>query len=277
MTDMSTYRLDDGGIPISYEEGGRPDSLTVVLLHSLGADGRMWNGCLKRLVDEYRVIVPDSRGHGASGPATTASVELWTSDLKRVLDAAAVDAAVLVGVSLGGIQALAFAAQYPSRVSALAVADSFVALPPEVARDRIRRLNDQTINNTMDEFADQYVADTFERPFPPGAEAVRRAIADMDSTSYRTALEACFGVQIEDLLALIEVPTVVMWGDRDTKTPRTLSENIAAGLKDSRLVTIPAAGHLSCVDNPEGFVDEFMTFIAAHCAEPIGLCAQGGH
>lgn len=274
MTGLTAHRLDSGGVSIAYQEGGEPTSQAMVLLHSLGADGRMWDGCLDRLTEDYRVIIPDSRGHGASGPVTTASVELWTTDLERVLDATGTDTAILVGLSLGGIQALAFAAEHPDRVTSLVVADSFAALPREVAREKIRHLNDQAIQGAMAAVADHYLADTFQHPYPPGAEAVRKAIAAMDADSYCAAVEACFGVRIEDRLSRIQAPTLVMWGERDAKTPFALSEQIASAVKDSQLVTIPAAGHLSSVDNPEGFTAEVVAFLA-HQATSVGQ--QEGH
>lgn len=275
----TTYRnakVHDGAC-IAYEDHGSAEFGTLVLLHSLGADGRMWDGCLESLVRDHRVIVPDARGHGASSPAPAASVEEWVDDLEDVLDAAEVDSAVLVGVSLGGIQALSFGAAHPDRVAGLVVADSFAALAPEVAQAKIDYLCDQARRQSMEEVAARYVEETFERPYPAGAEAVRHACAAMDPASYLAAVEACFGAQIVDRLKQVIAPTLVLWGDRDAKTPRALSEQIVAGVKDARLAVIPEAGHLSNVDNPAAFVDELNGFITARCAQPARPMAEGGN
>ena len=66
-------------------------------------------------------------------------------------------------------------------------------------------------------------------------------------------------------------------GDRDSKTPRTLSEQIVAGVKDARLAVVPDAVHLSNVDNREGFVDDLTTVIIERCAIPARLTDDGGH
>lgn len=224
-----------------------------MLLHSLGADGHMWNEVARALAGDRRVVVPDSRGHGRS-PAGAASVDTWTDDLAALLDAADADRVSLVGVSLGGIQAIAFAAAHPTRVRALVVADSFVALPPELARAKIDSLAGAARETLMSTVADRYVADTFVEPVPAGAQAVRRALAGMDPTSYIDAVTACFGVQITHLLADVQAPTLVLWGDRDEKTPAALSTVIHHGIRGSRFATVPDAGHLSNVDNPEAFV-----------------------
>lgn len=265
------------GTELAYDDRGRPGRDALVLLHSLGADGRMWDACVDLLQQEHRVIVPDTRGHGASGPTTETSADLWVHDLHDVLQAAGADRVVLVGVSLGGIQALTYAAAHPETVVGIVVADSFAALPPDIADAKIANLVDQARQQPMALVADQYVADTFEEPYPPGAEQVRRALAAIDSDSYAAAVEACFGARIEDRLAHVTSPALVLWGDRDAKTPRPLSERIVAGLPDARLAVVPDAGHLSNVDNPEGFVALVAAFEAELTARPGLARPEGGH
>lgn len=263
---------------LSYADvGSSAGSTTLVLLHSLGADGRMWDACVAQLEDEYRVIVPDTRGHGRSGVAATSSVQQWVDDLDDVLRESGSGPAVLVGVSLGGIQALAYAAAHPERVAGLVVADSFVALPHEVAQAKIGNLVDQARLEPMASVADQYVADTFQRPHPSGAEAVRLAMAAMDVCSYVAAVEACFAVRIEDRLVAITSPVLVLWGDRDAKTPRALSEEIVAGLSEASLEVVQGAGHLSNVDNPTGFVSFVDAFVSERVALSVRMTAEGGH
>lgn len=246
---------------LSYRDlrsGGDSLSGTIVLLHSLGADGHMWDACLPALSRAYRVIVPDTRGHGSSAPSPTASVERWVEDLHAMLAEADTGPVLMAGVSMGGIQALAYAATYPQGVQALVVADSFAALDPAVAEAKIVAIAGQARSKPMAQVADQYVADTFRPPLPDGAEAVRRALAGMDPTSYIAAAETCFGAQITDLLHKVKAPTRVLWGERDAKTPRPLSEQIARAVPNAHLRVIRDAGHLSNADNPDAFVAEIL-------------------
>jgi 3-oxoadipate enol-lactonase len=273
-----TVRLSAAdGTRLVYRDLGRPDGPALVLLHSLGADGAMWEPCLRSLGREHRLLVPDTRGHGASGPTTATGPEQWVDDLEAVLDDAAAEQVALVGVSLGGIQAVSFAAARPGRVRALVVADSFVALAPEVAAAKTRGLQDQCRAHPMSQVAEQYLADTFQDPHPPGAAAVRRAIAAMDPDSYAAAVAACFGVQVTDRLARVEAPTLVLWGDRDTKTPRALSEAIADGVDGAVLQVVPGAGHLSNIDNPDAFAAAVIAFSAETGARPARVRVEGGN
>lgn len=248
------------GTRLAYQDGGGRQERAVVLLHSLGADGRMWDECRELMPAGLRVVVPDTRGHGASGESAEASVSAWAEDLDEVLASASIARALLVGVSLGGIQALTLAARHPERVGGLVVADSFAALERGVAERKIETLRDRARSAPMDIVAEEYLADTFREPYPPGADCVRRAIAGMDVASYVAAVEACFGADIEGDLPRVKVPTLVLCGDRDTKTPRHLSEYIARQVPNAWLATVPEAGHLSNIDNPEAFVAEVASF-----------------
>lgn len=245
---------------LAYREYGSPEQPTMVLLHSLGTDGRMWDGCIDALASDHRVIVPDCRGHGQSPPSSDVSVESWVDDLQTLLEKLDAYPALLVGVSLGGIQAIAFAAAHPTLVSGLIVADSFTSLPSEVAEAKIRALVDSASSAPMRVVADDYVADTFRMPVPAGAESVRQAISDMETSSYIAAVQACFGIGIDDALGQVESPTLVLWGDRDNKSPRPLSEKIADGIPNAELSVVPDAGHLSNVDNPKAFASFVSSF-----------------
>ncbi|UYM05497.1 alpha/beta fold hydrolase [Solicola gregarius] len=245
---------------LAYREYGEPAQPTMVLLHSLGTDGRMWHDCIDAFVKAHRVVVPDCRGHGLSDASPDASVEHWVNDLHGLLQKIDGYPVLLVGVSLGGIQAIAFAAMHPALVSGIVVADSFASLPRDISEAKIRTLVERATSAPMHVVADEYIADTFESPVPAGAESVRRAIAEMDAASYIAAVRACFGVDIDDELARVQAPTLVLWGDRDNKTPRPLSERLVDGISQAELQVVPDSGHLSNVDNPTAFAHFVSSF-----------------
>lgn len=247
------------GVEIAYDDHGSGSGAStevLVLLHSLGCDSTQWDEVVEHIDPSVRVLVPDARGHGRSGRASDVTIQDWVDDIAAVLVDADVDRAVLVGVSMGGIQALAFALAHPERVRSILVADSFAELDPEVARAKIAAMAGSAEREPMSTVADDYVAATFLEPYPPGAAHVRRAIADIDAASYGASVRACFGVQLLDQISGITCPVRVVWGDRDEKAPRSLSEAIVDAIDDASLGVIPGAGHLSNVDNPEGFASE---------------------
>lgn len=251
------------GRPLAHETWGDGIGTPVVLLHSLGADRTMWQPCRAGLA-RHRLIAVDSAGHGQSVGLAAGAIDLdrWMSDLDTLLSGEPSAASVvLVGVSMGGIQALAYAARRPDRVAAVVVADSFAALPRAVAETKIADQRRLVTEMTMASVAEAYVTATFANPTSAGAELVRRSLSAMDRCDFLASVRAAFDVDIVSSLPHVQAPTLVLWGDRDTKTPRELSESIAAGVPDARLQEIPDAGHLSNLDNPEAFaraVDDFL-------------------
>jgi len=253
-----------GGAPdLAYVDSGGQAGHAVVLLHSLGTDHRVWADCAVALAADHRVLVPDSRGHGESQWAAPLTVEEWVADLDRVLDHAAVRSAALVGVSLGGVQGIAYTAGHAERVTALVVADSFAELEPAVAQAKATGLADRARNDGMADLADFYVTSTFTvDPLPAAAETVRTAIASMSPDAYVASTETCFGARLGSALSRIDLPTLVMWGERDEKTPRALSEHIVRDVPGAAFAVVPRVGHLSNAENPEVFTGLVREFLA---------------
>jgi 3-oxoadipate enol-lactonase len=251
-----------GQPPIGYLDSRPTGDTAVVLLHSLGTDHRLWLPQLDALSGAHRVIAWDSRGHGTSGWREPLSAEDWATDLLQLLDHAQVARAALVGLSMGGIQAIAAAARDPQRVSALVLADTFAELDEDIAQAKISGLAGRARRDGMAHLARSYVDETFTaRPLPTGAEFVRDAIAGMRADAYVASVSACFGARMGERLADVRAPTLVLWGGRDEKSPRALSERIAADIDGAVLREIPDAGHLSNLENPEEFNRNVRTFL----------------
>lgn len=251
-----------GGTPgLGFVDAGPANAPAVVLLHSLGTDHSLWQPQIASLARAHRVLAPDTRGHGRSGWAQPATVGSWVTDLIRVLDEAACDQAVLVGVSMGGIQALATAAEHPTRVRGVVAADTFARLAPDDAQAKTRALVDLARAAGMNALADHYVQTTFTvSPLPAVAEHVRSAIAGMSFAAYEATARAVFGIELEDRLPFVGCPVQVLWGERDAKAPRELSARIVAAVPDATLTVVPGAGHLSNAETPGFFTAQVERF-----------------
>jgi 3-oxoadipate enol-lactonase len=269
------YRVTAGHPRIGYLDAGPRAARAIVLLHSLGTDHRLWRAQVSHLAGGYRVIAPDSRGHGGSAWAGPLTVQDWVSDLGRVLDHCRVRQPVLAGVSMGGVQALAFAASRPGQVRALIVADSFAELDTDIARAKTAAFVTRARADGMAAFADWYVASTFTAdPLPPAAEAVRDALTGIGPEAFAASAEACFGARLGGALGRIRVPTLVLWGDRDAKTPREASEFVAAGIAGAEFGVVPDAGHLANTENPGEFT-RLVTRFLGRIGAPAGPGGPG--
>jgi pimeloyl-ACP methyl ester carboxylesterase len=236
------------------------------MLHGLGADRRMWSPQVAALMTDHDLLVWDSRGHGRSQWSDPFALESWVRDIDRVLDDQDVARAALVGLSMGGIQAMAYAIARPDRVSALVLANTWAQLTPEDLQRKLDNLPRKAEQLGMEAFAEAYIAGAFADPDSAGARHYRQALAAMSLPAYVASAEACFGAKLAGGIPSIAAPALVLWGDQDDRMPRPLSEFLRDHIPDAALVEVPGAGHVSNLENPDFFSSAVGTFLAEHGA-----------
>ena len=230
----------------------------VVLWPSLLSDGTLFRHQQADLVRDHRVVTIDPPGHGRSEPAGHAfSLDDCARALLEVMDALAVERAVVGGLSWGGMTAMRVALRAPERVRALALldtsaeAESWKVLPRyRVMLEVFRRWGPiaplvPAILHKM------FSPDTLrEKPELPHEFVAR--LEGFDRPGVCEAVECVIFARrsILDTLPAIRVPALVAVGSEDASTPPFRSERIARKLHDARLETIPGAGHLAAIEQP---------------------------
>jgi pimeloyl-ACP methyl ester carboxylesterase len=185
-----------------------------------------------------------------------------------VLDALEWDRAAVVGHSMGGHNAMAFAAWHPARVRALVVVDARPAIPPErlgQMRERGRR--------TPRPHESLEAAVTRFRLLPPDTAADPTLLAHLARESfvrrdggftYRFD-PACYGerkpVDAWPLLGRIRAPTLVVRGERSPILPPDMAERLRAAVPSAALVEIPGAWHHLVLDRPDAFTAAVARFL----------------
>ncbi|QKG18744.1 alpha/beta fold hydrolase [Actinomadura verrucosospora] len=231
----------------------------VLLLHSLGLDHTMWRSCLPFLAADRRVIAADLPDHGGSPSAEDGGAEL----IRLLDDAGAADAHV-VGVSLGGNEALALAARAPDRVRSVTAAGSFASLDEPERAAKLVATARRASTLGMSRFADAYVTETLApRARRSDGPRLREVLAGTPLEAYTAAARRCFATDLRPLLPRIGCPVLLLVGRHDTRTPRSCAERIAAGLANPQIEEIPAAGHLANLDAPQIFAVSVRTFWSA--------------
>lgn len=231
----------------------------VLLLHSLGTDNRMWRYQVEALAGDYEVLVPDALGHGARSWAGPITVDDWVKDLHETVSGRPVH---VVGLSMGGIQAAAFTAAHPELVRSLTIANSFARLPSDVAAARVNDCTEAISRSGMAAYAERYLEQTLTQPLDTlDRELLRDAISNMTPDAYIASAGATFGCDVIDQLARISCPALVIAGERDAKVPEERTREILGALGHAEHQVI-SAGHLSCIENPDGFTSIVTSFIA---------------
>src|SRR5262245_45434009 len=109
---------------------------TLVLLHPFPFDRRLWAGLIDAWAARCRVIAVDARGFGESPPSGAFAIADLADDVAALLDGLGVARATVLGMSMGGYAALAFAARHPQRLARLVLADTRAAADTAEARGK---------------------------------------------------------------------------------------------------------------------------------------------
>lgn len=247
MTSAVVYRAHGEGIP-------------VVLLHAFPLHAGMWREVAGDLADDHLVITVDQRGFGDSAdivlPALP-SLDVCAGDLAGVLDELGEHSAFLVGVSMGGYVAMAFARRHTSRVRGLVLADTKVtADTPEAAATRLeiaeRVLADGDAGPFTTSMLPKLLGETTRAERPDVVKEAAAIVAEASPEAVAWAQRA-MAARPDSGRALAGLPGLAIRGDQDALMSTEDSAGVVRALGGAPLVTIPGAGHLSALERPGEF------------------------
>jgi 3-oxoadipate enol-lactonase len=242
-------KLDLPGLNMQLRADGPQEAPPLLMLHSLGTDGRVWQPQAEALAGRFRVLRPDLRGHGltdvTSGPYTIGGM---ARDVLHVLDALGIDRLPVVGLSIGGMIAQSLAHQAPGRVAALVLCDTALAIPPAALwRERAATVR----AHGMAAIADAVLACWLTPAAAPEAMASLRAmLLGTDPEGYAGAAEAIAVADLTEATRELRLPALVLVGDRDEATPLAAAEALRAAIPGARLGLIAGAAHIPTLEQP---------------------------
>jgi pimeloyl-ACP methyl ester carboxylesterase len=252
------------GLHIAYERAGRGPAL--VLLHGYVGDGRTtWRPQLDELSDEFTVIAWDAPGAGRStDPPMGFGLEAYADCLAGFLDRLGLNNASVAGLSFGGILALALQRRHSAVSSALILASAYAgwagSLPPELAEQRLRQAL-ALADGTPEAFVGALLPTMFSKEMPrETVDAFRASMQAFHPRGFR-AMARASAEDVRDVLPRVDVPTLLVYGDRDVRAPLTVAETLHAAISGSRLVVLPDAGHVCNIEAPIEFNDAVRDFL----------------
>lgn len=256
--------------------GPHRGALTVVLLHGFPHDRSLWSGQVSAHDTAFpgtRLLVPDLPGFGRSAPLAVPGMDGHADAVAALLDAAGVSQAVIGGLSMGGYVAMAFWRRHPDRVRALILMDTKAGADDDAGRAKRRELIATVQRDGVGMLVDGLVASqlgpvTLERE-PAAVERVAVMLRRAPALGVVSAAQAMMDrPDSTGTLETITVPTLVLVGVDDLLTPVTESIAMSSAIRGSRLVTIPDAGHLAPLEQPQ--------VVNAAIAEFLDVAVRGG-
>ena len=246
-----------GGRRVNWQEAGTGSP--IVMVHGLGASGSWWRSVLPALTPEHRVLLVDLAGFGACRRQPV-RLDRAADVLAAWLRALGLDRVTLVGHSMGGYVVADVAVRHPSLVERLVLVNAAGLPLPQRALPHFVNLVRSSGQGRLG-LIPRAIYDTLRA----GPIAIARASHQV------------LAADLEPHLARINVPTLVVWGDRDPLLPLGVGRRLAAALPMAQLVVLNGAGHAPMWERQDAFLDVLKRFLSREPAIPGAVAAAKVH
>jgi pimeloyl-ACP methyl ester carboxylesterase len=259
------------GLNLHYLDWGNPDAPPMLLLHGLCGNAHYWDFFAQSMKNDYHVLALDQRGHGDSSWAPSYGPRDYTLDLEAFITTLKLDNIVLIGHSMGGINAIIYAARHPAQVSALVIVD----IGPEIAVAGTERMEKEHANEP-DSFNSEEEAVNYMKQLEPrhsGAfvqhqaryalkhDAEGKLIFKYDKILHSTELRSpqWLWEYLKEVICL----TLLLHGMESDILSRETAQKEADTLVFGSVVDIEHAGHSIPGDNPDTFEVAVRNFLSS--------------
>jgi pimeloyl-ACP methyl ester carboxylesterase len=257
---MAIPKMNVDGINIAYVRKGK--GAPLVLIHGYPLDHSIWDEVAPYLEKDFDLIIPDLRGFGDSDVMEADdSIIGFATDIAGLLTNLKIKKAYLAGHSMGGYVALAFAREYPQRVSGLAMISSqMLADAPERKEGRYataRQVLDEGMSGVVESMTpklsadariQEYVRGLISKQRPLGIFSALYAMADRPDSS--------------DIFKAFGFPVVIIHGDADALIPVERGREMKAAHTAAHYAELAGAGHMPMMEQPQAVAEALQTFLS---------------
>lgn len=266
------HTIELRGLRFHYVEWGDAGAPPVVALHGLSAMCRIWDPLAHALQDRYRLIALDQRGHGdTSWPsAGEYATDDYAGDLEALVEAWGLERFALIGLSMGGMNAIAYAARHPERVTHLVPVDIPPAIKREASpmREQWKRVAEEG-HPTFENQEAAFVARKATHPWTADDRIrhhIQHLLKALPDGRWTFKHDPGVGyrwrpVDLWDELPKVQAPVLIVRGAES----QVLNDKTAARMRDAfrqaALVTVAKSGHTVPEDAPEQFIEAVEAFL----------------
>lgn len=254
------------GRSVHYRDEGRNNSKTLVLLHGFMQNLDVWSSYVLTYMHQLRVITIDLPGHGHTAVFSGVhSMDFMAKVVKRVLDEAGVEQCVMVGHSMGGYVALAFADLFPFTLRGLGLVNSH-ALPDSEQHRASRQAVCEQVKENRASYIVNFVPTLFD-------DANRAAL----SQDIKDLQDQCLYIRTESIVAAqqgmmdrpsrigvleqLEVPVLFIYGKNDNRIPLEIAISQAMMPRHAEILLLDRVGHMSFMENREYVKPRILNFV----------------
>lgn len=250
------------GVVLHVEDLGPADRPALVFANSLGTDLRIWDDVVARLIERFRIVLYDKRGHGLSeSGASPYTIADHAGDLAALLDDLAVENAIVCGLSVGGLIAQGLYATRPELVSGLILCDTAHRIgTAEAWAERMAAIEKGGIASISEAILERWFTKAFRDNDPAALAGWRAMLTRTPIEGYLGTCAAIRDADFTEAAGKIAVPTLCVVGEEDGATPPELMRQTADLIPGARYEVIAGAGHLPCIERPAELSELILDF-----------------
>ncbi|MDB5764679.1 MAG: 3-oxoadipate enol-lactonase [Herminiimonas sp.] len=256
--------IEINNVRLHYQIEGRDDAPLLILSNSLGTELGMWAPQMPALLENFRVLRYDTRGHGLSSvPPGPYSIAQLGGDVIELMNRLNIAKAHFCGLSMGGMIGMWLAANHAARIDRLVLSNTAARIaPPQLWNSRIDKVNSEGMASIAPAVIDRWFTPDFQAYAQKQVDAVRGMLLRTSAAGYAANCAAVRDMDQRDGLAGIAVPTLVIAGKHDKATPPEDGKLIAQRIPGARYVELNAA-HLSNWEVAQSFTGNVVNFLIA--------------
>ena len=260
-------QIEIGGLRITYRSAGHGPPL--LLLHGgFGFDSRSWRRQLDALSDEFTVVAWDAPGSGGSSdPPESFRLADYADCLAGFVTALGLTAPHVLGLSSGAALALELYGRHPHVPRTLVLAGAYAGWAGSLPHDEVERRLARAVREAQippEDWVPAYVPGMLTEAAPQAmVDEVVALMCDVHPAANLTGLRAMAEADLRDVLPRIDVPTLLLYGDADKRSPLTVGEELHARIPNSTLVVLVGVGHLSNFEAADRFNHTVRSFLHA--------------
>jgi pimeloyl-ACP methyl ester carboxylesterase len=283
------HQVEIDGRPVNYVDLGSGDREPIVFVHGLAGQWQNWLENLPRAARERRVIALDLPGFGLSPmPRDEIRISGYGQTVEALCDRLGLAQVDIVGNSMGGYIGAEVAIQFPQRVDQLLLVSAAGITSADLAHAPI-----MTLGRVAAAIATRTAAQDRQLAARPKSRHLAlqlvarhpsRLKADLvyegffkgtAKPGFNDALRASLNYDFRDRLPEIRVPTLIVWGEKDSIIPVKDANEFERLIPDSRKVVMKDTGHVAMAERPETFNELMMEFLAERGSAAAGAPVQG--
>lgn len=258
-------KVSVGDFSLNCEVEGREGAPWVTFSHALANNLHLWDAQVALLKDRFRILRYDHRGHGLSdAPPGPYSFDDLAKDALALLDHFEIERTHWVGLSIGGMLGYGLAIDHGDRLLSLTACDSRPDAPPDYAayfQYRIDTAREKGMAGLAQPTVERWFTPETVAANPPELERVREWVRSTNPVGHEGCCEALKRLAFGSRLDEIDVPTLLIGGEKDKGAPPEILAEAADRIPNCRHDVIARAGHISNIENPKDFNTALTAFL----------------